>query len=1238
MLRNFYLVASLLIISCVSAFAQTGTIKGRVLDKTTNEPLPFANVIVELNGTQAGGAQTDFDGNFTIKPLNPGTYDLKASFVGYTGAEVKGVIVSAEKITFQDIKLPKGSVDITQIDITEYKVPLIDKGNPSTQNTITYEQIQAAPTRDVRAVAATTAGVFQKDEGDALNIRGSRDNATSYYIDGIKVRGSTRLPQSGVEQITVVTGGVPAQYGDNTGGVIAISTRGPSKDYTGGVEFVTSELFDQYGYNLAAMNLSGPLYSKKESDGTKSPIVDFFISGEFQRERDQDPAAVPMYRVKEDKYNEIVDHPLTVSPLGQGYVQSAAYLHNDDLEKVKAKPNNDRNAFSFDGKIQFALAKNLLLSVGGSGSLETRHAYSDVASGLNYELLNPDGLPKVTDNTWRAYARITQKFGRNVDSKEKSASIIKNAYYTLQADYTRRVIVFESDMHGDDLFKYGWLGQFKQYRGLTDDQYRDTVFNGVSYIYQLANPADTLYTYVPGGANPILENYTIQYYNDLGAGNANGEYGLGGTNGAGNYQNFSQIQANGGLVNGQNGNPVYSIWQSPGTIFNLYRKTNETSFRISGMASADVKNHAITFGVEYDQREDRNYGVNPVGLWTLMRQLGNNHYVFDDSGLDTNALSGNSGDTIFFAPSYNGDPTNPGFYENIRTKLNKQNNEYVDIGSYDPSNFDLDLFTADELLNQGNALVGYYGYDYKGEVLKDNPAFRDFWTAVDENGNKTRPIGSFRPIYMAGYVQDKFAINDLIFNVGVRIDRFDANQQVLKDPYSLFATRTAGEVAPNAPSNIGDDYVVYVSDKNAPDASNIVGYRNGDDWYDAQGNQVSDPGLISGGASIAPWLVNPNLSQNGIQSDDFDPDQSFKDYDPQINIMPRIAFSFPISDEALFFAHYDILTQRPPNRLRSNPTDYYFIENNQGNVLNNPALKPERTTDYELGFKQAISKSSSISISAFYRELKNLIQQKQMIGAFPVTYITYANFDFGTVKGLTLSYDLRRTQNTRLTATYTLQFADGTGSNDGTSNRLIQNELGNLVSIEPLDFDQRHAVNITFDFRYAQGKDYNGPVIGKTQILSNMGLNVNLKTGSGTPYSAEANITNQAGNIGLQQVSSSVLDGSVNGSRLPWQFRIDAKLDKDINLKFGKNENKRTATLNIYIMAQNLLNRKNVINVYKATGVPDDDGYLSAAQFQNNINSQTDPQSYRDLYSTRVNNPDNYSIPRRIRLGVRLDF
>ena len=118
----------------------------------------------------------------------------------------------------------------------------------------------------------------------------------------------------------------------------------------------------------------------------------------------------------------------------------------------------------------------------------------------------------------------------------------------------------------------------------------------------------------------------------------------------------------------------------------------------------------------------------------------------------------------------------------------------VDIDNMDRSKFSLDLFSADDLItNDGNQLVFYNGYDYKGNKLKGNTSFDDFFTKKDDNDKFTRFIPAFQPIYISGYIQDNFDFKDLKFKVGLRVDRFDANQRVLNDPYSLYETKKLGE-------------------------------------------------------------------------------------------------------------------------------------------------------------------------------------------------------------------------------------------------------------------------------------------------------------------------------------------------------------------------------------------------------------------------------------------------------------
>src|SRR5262245_22958862 len=79
------------------AVAQVGEIRGKVVEKGTKEGVAFASVAAFLNGAQVQGTVTDIDGNYSIKPLTPAKYDVKATSVGYTPAEVKGVLVSADK-------------------------------------------------------------------------------------------------------------------------------------------------------------------------------------------------------------------------------------------------------------------------------------------------------------------------------------------------------------------------------------------------------------------------------------------------------------------------------------------------------------------------------------------------------------------------------------------------------------------------------------------------------------------------------------------------------------------------------------------------------------------------------------------------------------------------------------------------------------------------------------------------------------------------------------------------------------------------------------------------------------------------------------------------------------------------------------------------------------------------------------------------------------------------------------
>ena len=1237
MLRNLLLTVGFVLATSLLVFSQTGsgTLKGKIVDKATKEPISFANIVVEVGGVQVGGSTSDFDGNFQIKPVPPGRVDLKASFVGYKPYMVKGVVIYGDKITFQDLQLETATTTLQEIEVVEYKVPLISKDQTTTGGTVTSEEISKMANKSATAVATTVGGVTTDANGGISSMRGARASGTVYYIDGMRVTGSQALPQSAIEQVEVILGGTPAAYGDATGGIINVTTKGPSKEFSGGVDLQTSQYLDAFGYNRLGLNFTGPLVSKKDTvRGIKTPIMGFFIAGDLIYQKDGAPAAFSNYKVADDIVEDLKVRPLRLYGQNNSVFYNTEFLTFNQMEKTKSTLNSAGTTINVSGKLDFRVTPTINISVGGTFAWYDSRNFNFANSLMNWE-----NNSHSNGYTWRVNGRFTQRFPTSSESK----SFVKNIYYSLGADFTRSCNKTEDAQHKNNFFQYGYIGSFATHtiRAYTPTMAYDSVLKQWAHLQN--GTRDTIVLFNGSTLNPEATNWANQYfslYDDP----------------TGHYENIDEIISGRGLINGMEPTGAYGIFAVPGNRPNGYNENTSDQIAVNASFAADFGNHEIQLGLQYQQRKSSAYGIVGTRLWEAMRgytnaqlrdlDLSNPEPVYRDNVFM---------DTINYNRKYVG-TLQRNFDVNLRNKLGLATNgtEWIDLDSYDFSKnsinyydnqmqlhtvspggtlLTIDMFNADELLANGDPLVGYSGYDYMGNKLNGNPSFDDFFNAKDANGNYTRPIAAYQPIYLAGYIQDKFAFKDLIFNIGVRVDRFDANQMVLKDPYLFYPAKTVGEVTQmngqkiNHPSGMGSDYVVYVDDANNP--GSITGYRTNNVWYNAEGSPISDPvRTLDRGNGVQPYLVDPSNKTitPGV----------FKDYDPQTNWMPRISFSFPISDDALFYAHYDILTQRPSSaEVQIDPIGYYYIGvTGASGTINNPALKPEKTIDYELGFQQKINNASSLKLSVFYREMRDQIQQYRLSGAYPKTYYSFTNIDFGTVKGLTLTYDLRRSGNARVRFNYTLQFADGTGSDPNASQTIIRSDQPNLRTLNPLNFDRRHQFNISLDYRWGSGKDYNGPVINRkksgkapVQFLSNFGANVTVTGGSGTPYTKTSKI--------LPYGAMGPIKGSINGARLPWQFLINASVDKDFNFALNK---KKYGTINVYIEFSNLLNTMNVTAVYPATGSASDDGYLSAPEWQNAISQQVNPQSYSELYTINMNNPYRYSSPRTIRLGVKFNF
>ncbi len=1241
-------------------FAQSGlgTLKGTVKDDKTSTLIVGAKVMLMSGTSIKGSTLTDEKGEFQIDAILPGSYDLKVTLKieGYQDAVTQNVLISTDKITFLEkltLAKPENIKNIDEVKVSRYKIPLINKDGGATGATVGREDIARMPIRSAAGVAQSVGGVGTNEGSGEISVRGSRSDATYFYIDGIKVRGSSNLPKAALEEVSVITGGVPANYGDVTGGIISVTTRGPSAVYFGSIELVTSGAYfkgknpngydgkviglDKFGYNLVEGMLSGPLWMQKDSTGKKTkPRLGFLFSGNLTDQLDNRPLAGGGYRIKESVRTALLNNPLRPTASGFGTFHNALFLRKNDFEKEDWRMNARSTSISAQGKIDVNTGPSVNLQFGGSLNYSNGSNYSYAGSLLNFT-----NFGKSKNLDYRVYGKISQRF-----TNDKKGSKLKSANYTLMVDYSKSKSDTYDPTHKYNMFNYGHVGKFVTNRTASYE------FNEDLQRWEHNGFKDLEVNYTPSTTNAALASITTQYYNLY--------QGLP----IGRYENLFQLQQGNALRNGDAPQSVYGIWSNIGTPFNFFGKNENDQFRVTGSGSLVFGDHSISLGFEFEQRVDRGWTsgtstgggtYGPIGIWSIARQLMNFHIeeldystgVLTDSGSfkaityqRLNTGYANQSGTGEYGGQLNND--NQSFFDyNVRKELGLavDGNDYVDIDNYDPTLFQFDMFTPDELLNGGNSFVSYWGFDHTGKRVRGTTDINKYFNEFDNNGNYKRFVGAFQPTYMAGYIMDKFAFKDIVFNVGVRVDVFDANQPVLKDQYLFYNARTVKEAKalkaadPSQynwvviPESMGDDYVVYVNDISNP--TGINGFRTGMNWYDAAGTNVEDPKTIQGSGGIAPWLLNPGQTT---------PDASaFEDYKAQVNVMPRIAFSFPISEKASFFAHYDILTKRPTSGFRFDPFEYQFVQSRSA-IINNANLKPETTVDYELGFQQVLSETSSLKISAFYREQRNNVQLINVFMAYPASYKTFGNRDFGTVKGLTIAYDLRQTGNIRMTANYTLQFADGTGSDATSMAAFINAGIPNLRNIFPFSFDQRHAFAITFDYRYGDGKDYNGPKIGNFKLFENTGLNIFTNINSGYPYSAQTAITDE----GIGNLNAGI-SGTVNGSRMPWTYRLDMQLDKNLiivheNKDAKSKDKKKVSNLNIYIRATNLFNQFNVLGIYRATGNADDDGYLAAALSQTSIQNQTDEQSFRDYYSMKVNNPFNVSVPRTIRLGVKYDF
>ena len=480
---------------------------------------------------------------------------------------------------------------------------------------------------------------------------------------------------------------------------------------------------------------------------------------------------------------------------------------------------------------------------------------------------------------------------------------------------------------------------------------------------------------------------------------------------------------------------------------------------------------------------------------------------------------------------------------------------------------------ADIPAYQWRTYIDGYGYDHEGNEIDDRKFYISSVPGV-ENSDTTYLDGAKTPTEMGFYVQDKMEFDDLVVNVGLRVDQLNPSE--------------------TAPVSANELYFYNVSK-----------------------------------------YVDPT---------------TWKEVETYTEIQPRIGISFPFTDRTNVYGYYGRFSQLVDlNSMYFTAFDYRTQMNTGGNFYITPVgfgLEPVRTTQYEIGFKQAISNDVALKATWFYKNQKGLIQADRVseyLGQLDAAYNYVRNGDFATTKGLELSLALRRTNGLAVDMNYTISQAEGTGSGRSSYLAALDRQSEPPLMVNPLDFNQAHSGSVNLDYR----------VTGTNSMLDGLGSNLLFTFNSGhaftyvyRPVGGQVSAFDAGVDYMFDTRSRQALE-PIGSSTTPWVYNLDLKMDKRFDIAgYG---------LTVFARVNNLLDRRNALNVYQATGSATDDGFygneIYSASFIEQYGQDPDGDGvtdYEEMYKAiNIDNDESYrtqvggrliSAPRQVFLGFSVDF
>lgn len=246
--------------------AQSGIIKGRVYDAINNEPIMFANLIIE--GSDAG-VTSDLDGNYELKNLEPGTYNLKISYLGYKDVIKYEIEVTNSKPAVIDVGMEENAEQLEEVVVKASPFNKTEE-SPVSLRTVGVSEIQRNPggNRDISRViqslpGVTTTASFRND----LLIRGGGPNENRFYLDDVEVPVINHFATQGasggpsgminvdfIREVDFYSGAFPANRGNSLSSVFNFKQKDGRDDRVG--------FRGTVGASDLALTLEGPIGDK----------------------------------------------------------------------------------------------------------------------------------------------------------------------------------------------------------------------------------------------------------------------------------------------------------------------------------------------------------------------------------------------------------------------------------------------------------------------------------------------------------------------------------------------------------------------------------------------------------------------------------------------------------------------------------------------------------------------------------------------------------------------------------------------------------------------------------------------------------------------------------------------------------------------------------------------------------------------------------------------------------------